>query len=110
VRDIPSLLQGHAPPSKDWANLGNQEYGKKVSAVVAGGGYSEADFEQLRKACEGISTVPWLRHDISRDINLTRPRPKVGVEYGEEIAKKIVDCLEGLVRDGKMETGGVYWF
>ncbi|KAJ6149866.1 hypothetical protein N7471_001065 [Penicillium samsonianum] len=29
VRDIPSLLEGLAPPSKEWANLGTQEYGKK---------------------------------------------------------------------------------
>lgn len=110
VRDIPALLQGHAPPSKDWANLGNQKYGEKIAAVVAGGGYNDADFELLRKAGKGVSSVPWLRRDISRDIGLARPGPKDGVEYGEEIAKKIVDCLEGLRKAGKMEIDGVYWF
>lgn len=110
VRDIPSLLEGLAPPSKEWANLGTQEYGKRVAAVVAGGGYNDADFEQLRKAGEGKSSIPWLRHDISKEIDPRKPRPKAGIEYGEQLAKKIVKCLQDLEKDEKMDKDGVYWF
>lgn len=110
VRDIPSLLQGQAPPSKEWANLGTQEYGKRVEAVVAGGGYNDTDFERLREACKGKSSVPWLRHDISKDVDPTQPRPKIGIGYGENIAKKIVESLNDLRKDDKMEEDGVYWF
>ncbi|KAJ5847797.1 hypothetical protein N7455_011754 [Penicillium solitum] len=110
VRDIPSLLEGLAPPSKEWANLGTQEYGKKAAAVVAGGGYNDADFEQLRKAGEGKSSIPWLRHDISKEIDPRQPRPKAGIEYGEQLAKKLVKCLQGLEKDEKMDKDGVYWF
>lgn len=110
LRDIPSLLEGLPPPSKEWANLGTQEYGRKVAAVVAGGGYNDADFEQLRKACDGKSSIPWLRHDISKEIDPRQPRPKVGMGYGEQVAKKIVKCLQGLERDEKMNKDGVYWF
>ncbi|KAJ5504573.1 hypothetical protein N7463_007447 [Penicillium fimorum] len=106
VRDIPPLLE-ESPPSKEWANLGTQEYGKKVAAVIAGGGYNDAAFEQLRKACDGKSSIPWLRHDISKDIDPRQPRP---IEYGEQIAKKIVQCLQGLEKDKKMDKDGVYWF
>ena len=65
VRDIPPLLQGQPPQSKEQANLGTQEYGKKPAAIVAGGGYNYVDFEQLRNSCKGESDVPWLRHDVS---------------------------------------------
>lgn len=110
VRDIPLLLQGQPPQFKEQANLGTQEYGKKPAAVVAGGGYNDADFEQLRNACKGESNVPWLRHDVSKDIDPRQPRPKIGIEYGEQIAEKIVGCLKGLEKDGKMHADGVYYF
>lgn len=84
--------------------------GKKVAAVVAGGGYNDADFEQLRKAGEGKSSIPWLRHDISKEIDPRQPRPKAGIEYGEQLAKKIVNCLQDLEKDEKMDKDGVYWF
>ena len=110
VRDIPHLLQGRPPPFREWANLGTQQYGERTEAVVAGGGYSDADFERLREACKGKSSVPWLRHDISKDVDPRQPRPKVGIDYGEQIAKKIVDCLDCLREDNKMKEDGVYWF
>ncbi|KAJ5518852.1 hypothetical protein LT330_007427 [Penicillium expansum] len=110
MRDIPSLLEGLDPPSKEWANLGTQEYGKKVAAVVVGGGYNDADFEQLRNTGEGKSSIPWLRHDISKEIDPRQPRPKAGIEYGEQLAKKIVKCLQDLEEDKKMGKDGVYWF
>ncbi|CAI7667926.1 unnamed protein product [Penicillium crustosum] len=110
ISDIPSLLQGQAPPSKEQANLGTQEYGKKIEVIIAGGGYNDADLQTLRDACKGHSNVPWLRHDISKDIDPRQPRPKQGIEYGEQIAKKIVDCLNRLMVEGKMGEDGVYWF
>lgn len=36
MRDIPFLLQILPPPSREWANLGAQEYGKNVHAVMVG--------------------------------------------------------------------------
>ncbi|KAJ6114749.1 hypothetical protein N7486_000527 [Penicillium sp. IBT 16267x] len=110
VRDIPFLLQEQAPPSKDWANLGTQRYKEKVGAVVAGGGYNDADFVKLREACKGKSSIPWLRHDISNEIDPTQPRPKVGIEYGEQLSKQIVKALDALRKEDKMEGDGVYRF
>lgn len=110
VQDIPPLLQGHFTLSKELANLGTQEYGKKIVAVVVGGGYNDTDFEKLRKSCIGKSSIPWLRHDISMDIDPRQPRPKIGAEYGEQIGKKVVKFLQGLKEQGKMDEDGVYWF
>lgn len=110
VRDLPLLLQRQAPPSKDWANLGTQQYEQKVGAVVAGAGYNDADFAQMREACKGMSNIPWLRHDLSNDFDPSQPKPKVGIEYGDLLAKNIVDRLKILRREGKMECDGVYWF
>ncbi|PYH92487.1 hypothetical protein BO71DRAFT_485372 [Aspergillus ellipticus CBS 707.79] len=110
VRDIPSLLQGHAPPVLHSANLGTQEYGKKAAAVVMGGGYNDAHFEQLRQACAGKSRILWLRHDVSKDVYPRQPLPKIGAEYGEQIGKKIVDCLQDLTMRGEMDKEGVHWF
>ncbi|CRL28371.1 unnamed protein product [Penicillium camemberti] len=64
----------------------------------------------LRKAGEGKSSIPWLRHDISKEIDPRQPRPKAGIEYGEQLAKKIVNCLQDLEKDEKMDKDGVYWF
>ncbi|KAJ5751448.1 uncharacterized protein N7511_008413 [Penicillium nucicola] len=110
ISDIPPLLQGQAPPSKEQANLGTQEYGKRVEAIIAGGGYNDSDVQKLRGACKGYGNVPWLRHDISKEIDPRQPTPKEGIEYGEEIAKKIVDCLNRLRIEEKMGEDGVYWF
>ncbi|PWY70920.1 hypothetical protein BO70DRAFT_365233 [Aspergillus heteromorphus CBS 117.55] len=110
VRDIPSLIEGRPPPYKDTANLGTQKYGKRAAAVVVGGGYDDANFAQLRSACEGKSKIPWLRHDISKDFDPRQPRREIGVEYGEQTGKKVVDCLQDLARRGKMKEDGVYWF
>lgn len=110
VSDIPFLLLEQPPPSWEWANLGNQEYGKKVRAVVVGCGYNDAEFEELRRACKGKSSVPWLRHDILRDIDPRQPRPKIGIDYGEQIAKKLLDCLNDLRKYQRMNQDGVYWF
>ncbi|KAJ5742477.1 uncharacterized protein N7511_011533 [Penicillium nucicola] len=110
ISDIPPLLQGQAPPSKEQANLGTQEYGKKVQAIIAGGGYNDAELQSLRDACKGYGNVPWLRHDISKEIDPRQPRPKVGIEYGEQIGNKVVECLDRLRIEGKMGEDGVYWF
>jgi hypothetical protein len=92
VQDIPPLLQGHSPPSKELANIGTQNYGRKVAAVVVGGGYNDNDFEELRKSV-GQSHIPWLRHDISMDIDPRQPRPKIGIQYGEQIGQKALRRL-----------------
>lgn len=110
MRDIPFILQRLPPPSWEWANLGSQEYGQNVLAVVVGGGYNDSEFERLRAASEGKSRVPWLRHDVTRDIDPRRPRPKVGIEYGEQLATRIVDALRELEKSGKMDADGIYWF
>ena len=110
IRDIPPLLQGKAPPFKEQANLGSQEYGRRVQAIIVGGGFNDADVQRLRDACRGYGNVPWLRHDISKDIDPRQPRPRVGIEYGEDTAKKIVSRLDILRSEGMMEEDGMYWF
>ncbi|GIJ92133.1 hypothetical protein Asppvi_011109 [Aspergillus pseudoviridinutans] len=110
VKEIPSLLHGRRPDTTDLANLGCQRYGQKPVAIIVGGGYSDTDFTAMRRACDGISTVPWLRHDLKKDLSQGNPRPSLGPEYGKEIAEKVKRCLEDLAENGKLGSDGVYYF
>lgn len=60
---------------------------------MVGGGYNDVDVQSLRDVCKGYGNVPWLCHDVSKEIDQREPWPKEGIEYGEGIAKRIVDCL-----------------
>ncbi|MCJ1251111.1 U6 snRNA-associated Sm-like protein LSm2 [Trapelia coarctata] len=70
--EIRLLLQGGAPSPIDPENIGTKNYSKPPAAVIIGSGYDDADFAELREACEGKSNVPWLRVDMSK------PKPPLG--------------------------------
>ncbi|KAH8697111.1 hypothetical protein BGW36DRAFT_427084 [Talaromyces proteolyticus] len=110
INEIPSLLQGYRPSANDSENLGSQRYGQKPVAIVTGGGYSDDDFAKMRKACEGLSSVPWLRHDLSNSFDPSNARPKLGLEYGKQIAERVKNCLKELAESGKMNNDGVYYY
>jgi hypothetical protein len=71
--------------------------------VIAGGGYDDAMVKEMRDACQGESSVPWLRPDMSA-------LPPQGPGYGAAMAEKVRACLAGLAREEKMNDGGVYFY
>lgn len=71
--------------------------------MITGGGYDSAMVKQMRDACEGESSVPWLRPDMSA-------RPPQGPGYGAAMAEKAKACLDGLAKEGTMNDGGVYFY
>ena len=110
MSDLPSLLHGHRPRTTDPANLGSQRYGEKPLAVVIGGGYSDADVAAMRKTCDGISHIPWLRHDLGSEPTTGISRPKPGAEYGGEIAERVKHRLRELSEEGKLNGDGFFYF
>ena len=89
------------PPNAD-DPVATKNFSKPPAAVVVGGGYDDVAFESMRKACEGSSTIPWLRVDTSK------PAPPLGPEYGNVM----VERLRGVLKDvaDKMDQDGVYLF
>jgi hypothetical protein len=57
----------------------------------------------MRDACKGESNVPWLRLDVSA-------LPPHGPRFGAAMAEKVKDRLGELVKDGKMNQDGVYFY
>jgi hypothetical protein len=64
----------------------------------------------MRKAYEGISSVPWLRHDLSKNSSPSNGRPTFGPEYGKQIAEQVNNCLKELAECGKINNDGVYYY
>jgi hypothetical protein len=98
------MLEGKEIPKPDPDNVGTKNYSSKALAVVTGGGYDDEAFETMRKACEGKSSVPWLRPDLSV------ARPPIGPQYGGQIAERAKQCLEGLEKAGQGDKDGVYLY
>ncbi|KAJ5986653.1 hypothetical protein N7451_011018 [Penicillium sp. IBT 35674x] len=72
VVEIPLLLQGLAPPVSEEGNRGTMNYSKPPVAVFAGALYGDEEVDEMRQACRGISSVPWLKMDM------TVPKPPLG--------------------------------
>jgi hypothetical protein len=104
VSQIPALLRGeHLPPSDSEENIGTRNYAKPPVAIITGGGYDDATFQEMRDACKGATNVPWLRPDM-------RAQATQGPGSGAAIAERVKVCLNKLVRDGKMDEDGVYLY
>ena len=104
ISEIPAILRGEAPPLGESENIGTRDYSKKPIAVVAGGGYDDAAISQMREACAGVLSVPWLRPDI------TKPAPPLGPEYGKAMVARVKACLKELESEGKLAGDAVYFF
>jgi hypothetical protein len=102
--EIPVLLRGEVPVPTETETLGSRDYSKRATAVIAGAGYDDAAVKEMREACQGASSVPWLRPD------LTKPVPPVGPGYGEAVVERIKVLLKDLVDKGELDKDAVYFY
>jgi hypothetical protein len=94
--EIPLLLSGQ-PLTNPSSNPGSGNYSKPPVAVVAGGGYSDEEFNQIRDACKdvaGLKIVPWVRADLSKMSEMP-PREDLSA-YGRATAVRVKKRLQEL--------------
>jgi len=105
VREIPQILRGEmTAASETQMGTGNYADGKSA-AVVLGGGYDEAMFEELRAASKGSSNVPWLKKDREKS-----GPPPGSQAYTQSVIDDVKACLKMLKEEGKMVGDGVYLY
>ena len=104
VAEIPRILRGEALAPGGGQQIGTQNYSRgREAAVVLGGGYNDAMFDELRNAANKDSQVPWLRLD--RD----KPGPRPGEPgYQERVVEGVQACLKRLKVEGKLAVDGVH--
>ncbi|KAJ5531632.1 hypothetical protein N7527_005025 [Penicillium freii] len=102
--EIPALLQGQAPPIAEEPNRGTMNYSRPPVAVFAGALYGDEEIEQMRQACQGISSIPWLKMDMSV------PKPPLGPGYAEHVVQRIKECMKKIEAEGKLEQDGVWLY
>ncbi|KAJ5123492.1 hypothetical protein N7448_009589 [Penicillium atrosanguineum] len=102
--EIPLMLQGQAPPIAEEPNRGTMDYSRPPVAVFVGALYGDAEFDEMRQACRGLSSVPWLK------IDMTIERPALGPGYAEHIVNRIKTCMEKIKAEGKLEQDGVWLY
>lgn len=98
------MLQGQAPPAGEETNRGTMNYSKPPVAVFVGALYGDAEFDEMRQACRGLSSVPWLRMDMAV------PRPPLGPGYADHVVQRIKACMKNIEAEGKMEQDGVWFY
>jgi hypothetical protein len=96
--------QAPPPNALGEEQVGSGNYSSPPSAVVFGGGFTDDEFEVIRKACDGKGSVPWLRLDTSL------PTPPLGPEYGKHVAERLKATLKSLESEGKLGQDGLYLF
>jgi hypothetical protein len=103
---VPALLSGTPPSSPSPDQIGTQNYSKRPVAIVTGAGYDDAMVESMRNACkeQGVDDVPFLRPDMSV------PTPPLGPKYGVAMVNRVKTCLGELKEEGRLATGGVYFY
>ncbi|KAJ5882561.1 uncharacterized protein N7529_001233 [Penicillium soppii] len=102
--EIPLLLQGLAPPVAEEPNRGTMDYSKPPVAVFVGALYSDEEFDEMYQACRGLSSVPWLKMDM------TVPKPPLGPGYAEHVVQRIKTCMKKIEAEGKLEEDGVWLY
>ena len=103
--EIPALLRGETPKSStDIEDIGTKNYSKPPAVVILGAGYDDSQIAEMREACEGKSSIPWLRPDISK------PAPPLGPAYGKALVDRIKVLLKELAEEGKLEGDAVYFY
>lgn len=73
-------------------------------AVFIGGVYTDAEIDAMHQACQGISSVPWLRMDHAV------PKPPVGPGYAEHVVKRIKSCMDRIEQEGKLGQDGMWFY
>ncbi|KAJ5356408.1 hypothetical protein N7517_011017 [Penicillium concentricum] len=102
--EIPFMLRGQAPPTAEEPNRGTLNYSRPPIAVFAGGLYGDEEIDEMRQACLGLSSVPWLKMDRSV------PKPPLGPGYAEHVVDRVKTCLKKIEAEGKMEQDGVWLY
>lgn len=104
VVEIPPLLQGLAPPIAEKQNRGTMEYSKPPVAIFAGALYGDKEIDEMREACQGLSSVPWLKMDM------TIPKPPLGPGYAEHVVERIKACMKKIEAEGMLEKDGLWLY
>ncbi|CAI7664991.1 unnamed protein product [Penicillium pancosmium] len=102
--EIPLLLEGLTPPIAEDPNRGTMNYSNPPVAVFAGALYSDSEIDEMRQACEQLSSVPWLKMDM------TVPRPPLGPGYAEHVVQRIKACMKKIEAMGMLEQDGVWLY
>ncbi|KAJ5857990.1 hypothetical protein N7455_008884 [Penicillium solitum] len=102
--EIPALLQGQAPPIAEEPNRGTMNYSKPPVAVFTGALYGDEEIDEMRQACQGITSIPWLKMDMSV------PKPPLGPGYAEHVVQRIKECMKKIEAEGKLEQDGVWLY
>ena len=104
--ELPALLSGGPPPADSgFANHGTGNYTRAPVAVLTGGGWDDEAFAALRASCLGVSTVPWLRPDMT---NMSVPFSDPG--YVTHLTGRAKECLKKLAEGGQLGMDGIYYF
>jgi hypothetical protein len=80
------------------------DYSKPPVAVFVGALYSDEEFDEMYQACRGLSSVPWLKMDM------TVPKPPLGPGYAEHVVHRIKTCMKKIEAEGKLEEDGVWLY
>ncbi|KAJ5670180.1 uncharacterized protein N7477_005543 [Penicillium maclennaniae] len=102
--EIPLLLQEQTPSIAGQPNRGTMDYSRPPVAVFAGALYGDEEFEEMRQACQGLSSIPWLKMDMNI------PRPPLGPGYGEHVVNRVKACMKKIETEGKLEQDGVWLY
>lgn len=102
--EIPLLLQGLAPPNSEEDNRGTKDYSKPPVAIFAGALYGDEEVDEMREACRGVSSVPWLKMDM------TVPKPPLGPGYAEHVVQRIKACMEKIEAEGMLDQDGLWLY
>lgn len=102
--EIPLLLQGLAPPTTEESNRGTMDYSKPPVAIFAGALYGDEDIDKMRQSCGGLSSVPWLKMDM------TVSKPPLGPGYAEHVVRRIKACMVKIEAEGKLRQDGVWLY
>ncbi|KAH8693545.1 hypothetical protein BGW36DRAFT_398867 [Talaromyces proteolyticus] len=102
--EIPFVLQGQTPPIAEEPNRGTKDYSKPPVAVFAGALYGDRQIDEMREACQGLSSVPWLKMDM------TVPRPPLGPGYADHVVQRIKECMKKIEAEGKLNQDGVWLY
>lgn len=102
--EIPALLKEQAPPIAEEPNRGTMNYSKPPLAVFAVALYGDEEIDEMRQACQGISSIPWLKMDMSV------PKPPLGPGYAEHVVQRIKECMKKIEAEGKLEQDGVWLY
>ncbi|BCS19920.1 uncharacterized protein APUU_20352S [Aspergillus puulaauensis] len=106
IVELPHVLQGRSPPilDEEEPNRGTGDYSKPPVAVFAGALYSDWDVNKMREACQGISSIPWLKMDM--DV----PKPPLGPGYAEHVVQRVKACMKRIEAEGMLGKDGLWLY